>query len=136
MTSPDTSKRIVFVDQVVADFRRLVRAEIWEETSRCAWLLIGPHGAVQFVFMSFNNETAFPQTELTEVAVDVGFHSAVPIEYADTQRECDVVPGSEVCYYDGSGLEAQLWMREWHLVHFDENWMWDNLYKKYRCVFG
>ncbi len=86
------------------------------------WLLIGPKGAIQFVVYTgwhlpevrdeleakfLKNPDEVGLRIRRPMPADLGYHSPVPM-YADQGMmtdDCDVLGG--VCYYDGSGLQAE-----------------------------
>src|SRR3954469_667919 len=75
------------------------------------FVLKGPNGAVQFMV---NFGVYLPSvTHVTPGEIhgfDVGYHAPTPQYEEQTECECEHLPGGK-CYYDGSGLRAEEWVR-------------------------
>lgn len=87
------------------------------------FFLHGQEGSVQFVFWTdwlptWYEEGAFghkrfkpdhnPQLlNFYPMAVDIGYHSRHPRYETHEPMSCDVVPGMDQCYYDGSSMMAE-----------------------------
>jgi hypothetical protein len=109
----------------------------------------GNKGAVQFAVYTdwhlpnvqdeqTNRGTIYPYG-LKPMGADVGYHSAVP-QYEGQEPfsgpgECKMVPEGESCYYDGSGLRAEEWVRDILLPKGSEG-VWAALKEKYTRMFG
>lgn len=92
------------------------------------WYLRGENGAIQFVTSTnwflpnvqreFDLKTATSpdivsqlRTFHTPFATDIGYHSYVPrYEGQDPMGDCQVLHGKP-CYYDGSGLQAEKFLK-------------------------
>jgi hypothetical protein len=85
-------------------------------------ILIGEKGAVQFVFNTGMR------------GWDVGYHAKVPQYDEQTSMECTYLEQGH-CYYDGSSLMADDWMREWLASEEDEEFIWKRLEEYYRDRF-
>ncbi len=78
------------------------------------FLLKGPEGIVQFLFYSGIMLPAVAD-ELAEKAMgfrtwmgaDLGYHSPKPVWEGQAEMPCDLMPTGK-CYYDGSGLQAEV----------------------------
>lgn len=92
------------------------------ERQTIRYVLLGPKGAVQFVYWRTTGESAAFSAEMRTkygpregdvsdedggwlTAVDLGFHSRAPMKWQDRteSRECEYVGK---CWYDGSGMHA------------------------------
>lgn len=63
---------------------------------------------------------------------DVGYHSPKPMYDGQHKMEkCDHLEGG--CYYDGSGLRAQEWVKDF--VMGGTNWLWPKLEEEYKYRF-
>jgi hypothetical protein len=73
------------------------------------------------------------------MGIDVGYHSPKPMyEEQDAlcgPGECKYVPEGESCYYDGSGLRADQWVRDFLLPKGSEG-IWEALKEEYVRLFG
>ena len=107
------------------------------------FILQGPLGAVQFV-MSTNWMLEHVQKELDQrtdrprfldrpMGTDVGYHSPKPMYEGQTSMDCDLIEGGQ-CYYDGSGLLADQWLRE-ILIPEGSDGIWKALEKRYHETF-
>jgi hypothetical protein len=113
------------------------------------FILKGDKGAVQFALYT-DWQLPHIQDERKNVAVatlyglkpfgfDVGYHATVP-QYEGQEPmcgpgECKCVPEGESCYYDGSGLRAEEWVRNVLLPHGSEG-VWAALKEEYIRMFG
>lgn len=91
------------------------------------FILIGPLGAVQFVYMT--------TLDGKDLAVDLGYHSRTP-RYEDqsiTRPSCPYL-NDEPCYYDGSSLNADTPLRIYR--HDGEEALWSYLNNYYNEVFA
>lgn len=82
--------------------------------------LIGELGAVQFILatnwqlphvekeFNSNNMCKYDHHMLKPLPVDIGYHSPKPMYEGQSGRECNIIP-EKFCYYDGSGLNAQMY---------------------------
>lgn len=117
------------------------------------FVLKGPSGAVQFLIgtdwylPSIQSEIdakdrAFRLVNpslylLRPNGYDVGYHSPRP-QYKGHEaisEKCPYIPGNGGCYYDGSGLRADEWVRDILLPHGSDG-VWKALEAEYRAVFG
>lgn len=64
---------------------------------------------------------------------DLGYHSKAPKFESHQARECDMLPEGE-CYYDGSGLNADLLIEGF--LNGGDDWVWNRLEAYYEHVFG
>ncbi len=76
---------------------------------------------------------------LKPMGVDVGYHATEP-QYEGQDKfcgpgECNLVPEGESCYYDGSGLRAEEWVRNILLPKGSEG-IWEALKEEYTGRFG
>jgi hypothetical protein len=104
------------------------------------FVLKGPRGAVQFL--------VYTNWQLSHVAVvnerhnhdhllckpmgaDVGYHSPVPTYDGQTsiRSACPYLDGKP-CYYDGSGLRAEIWLNE-ILLPLGSDGVWKALEQEY-----
>jgi hypothetical protein len=115
------------------------------------FVLKGPKGAVQFKIGTDwypphvqRSDTGRRLQELTgysgvrPAGYDVGYHSAEPMyegqEPMGEPGECAYVPEGCACYYDGSGLRADDWVKS-HLLRGGSEAVWAALEKEYRALF-
>lgn len=123
----------VLVDDVVGDFRRLVRRD--PVLSYQTWhVLIGPKGAVQFVWMQVppGLSRMYPDGRM---GTDLGYHAYSPQFDDDEAMECDLLVGQDRCYYDGSALWADRVLNVWRAHDYDDGWLWAYLANAYRHTF-
>lgn len=110
---------------------------------RINFIVKGPLGAVQFVIgTDWYTDSArehlrgFPASPHDEPVVgwDVGYHSPRPRYEGQkpVKQTCDLVGGG-TCYYDGSTLRADAWLK--HFIIGGSDWMWPHLEALYRHEF-
>lgn len=89
------------------------------------FVLRGSEGAVQFLIYtdwlpswvcdgSFGKTFKHPPSptyDLFPMAADLGYHWPTPRYEGQEERDCDLLPSGK-CFYDGSGLNAELVMAE------------------------
>ena len=108
--------------------------------------LKGPHGAVQFILstnwqlphVQKETDTRLPLPDMPylfhqPMAVDLGYHSKIPIREGQTciQQDCEFTSGP--CYYDGSTLEAD---RIFNILREEgDKGVWRELAIYYRAIF-
>ena len=113
------------------------------------FVLKGPHGAIQFKFSApFYPEHVFKEhMERNDISAlellyrpngyDVGYHSPRPMyEGQDpicTDGSCPYVEGKH-CYYDGSGLRADDWLKEF--LAGGTEWLWPVMEAEYHARFN
>ena len=113
---------------------------------RITFVLEGPLGATQFMFSvpfylqstldEWNKKYYSPDTKV--LGYDVGYHSPKPM-YEDQKPmsgKCEHVEGG-TCYYDGSGLRADDWVREIFSIKGEklEDTIWKKLEEEYNYRF-
>lgn len=113
------------------------------------FILKGDKGAVQFAVYTdwylphvqdeMKGRDAIGISGLRPMGVDVGYHATVP-QYEGQEPmcgpgECKCVPEGESCYYDGSGLRADQWVRDFLLPKGSEG-IWEALKEEYVRLFG
>jgi hypothetical protein len=113
-------------------------------------ILQGPKGAVQFTVYwpiylphvererDWSKERSFGSEHgRAPMGADVGYHSPKPMYDDQTCRDCDLLEGGK-CYYDGSGLAADRWVKEVFSVRgvHPEDGIWWRLENEYRELFG
>lgn len=112
---------------------RKIQFEPSEGRMRVRFLLIGPEGAVQFLWnvpTKGRHEYPFEWVHAPE-GWDVGFHALTPRDWQDESdfMECDLLSTGR-CYYDGSSLQGeelgQKFMAE------GEDVVWEYLEERYR----
>jgi hypothetical protein len=113
------------------------------------FILKGDKGAVQFAVYT---DWYLPHVQdeqkgrdlrgisgLKPMGTDVGYHSPKPMYEEQTSicgpGECKYVPEGESCYYDGSGLRADQWVRDILLPKGSEG-IWEALKEEYTTIFG
>jgi hypothetical protein len=99
--------------------------ELDTDSERKAVYIKGPEGAVQFVCLDLGNGKLMP--------MDVGYHSPTPRyegQYGD--ENCHVI--GKQCYYDGSSLSADIYLRT--LVNKGDQALIDKLVGYYNSVFN
>lgn len=64
---------------------------------------------------------------------DVGYHSPVPMYEDQRSMECELIEGGK-CYYDGSGLRADEWVKEIFSLRGKrpEELIWEKLEQEYK----
>lgn len=110
------------------------------------FIVKGSKGAVQFLIsvhaflphVERDTPSLRRHSEEKISGYDVGYHSKVPQFDGQTpmSRECDILGGT--CYYDGSSLAADRWVKEIFSIrgeHPDEH-MWKKLEAEYVERFG
>lgn len=122
---------------------------------RMRFLLVGPHGATQFLLGTgwYLPETyrwwldsgrmppgrfGGPLNELDPrhgpaMPADLGYHAYEPRYEDQSSYECDVLANTERCYYDGSGLNAEPVFDR--LLREGEDGVWAELWDYYRSLF-
>lgn len=90
-------------------------------------ILIGPHGAVQFVWM--------PQfvSQLEAFGVDLSCHHREPPEGEYESRKCDLLAGQDFCYWTTSALAGLDLMQLWGQRGREPEWIWTTLCMYYQC---
>ena len=66
------------------------------------------------------------------MAADLGYHALVPQYEEQAERDC-CYTSSGKCYYDGSGLNAELLVE--NFISQGEPYLWSALEAYYRCCF-
>lgn len=110
---------------------------------KITFLLIGEKGAVQWMigtgwytasarehlrgFVDRHDKSGAP------TPWDLGYHSKVPRyeHHTSSHKDCEFTGGP--CYYDGSGLNAELLMERF--LEEGEAYLWPALEAYYRCTF-
>lgn len=147
--SPDERlKEEHVLDEVVGDMRRVITRSGGSRDSASEgmtwYVLIGPHGAVQFAYISYPSEP-YLSGIISDVVkdgkrllgADVGYHAYEPQYDGQYSMECEWLLGQRECYYDGSGLEAEYWLQAWQEFDFDnDEWVWQRLHIFYERMFG
>lgn len=140
--SPAFSRSVSFRPSF--DFRRGGAANDYGIGSvRITFRLVGEKGAVQwmigtdwFVESARKHLATFPRRDWDDGRApkgwDLGYHSPTPHYEGQESRECDLLPGGH-CYYDGSGLNADL-LIEGFLAGGDD-WVWSRLEAYYANTF-
>ena len=113
---------------------------------RMLFVLIGEKGAVQWMIGTEwypeaarehmerveREEHLLPrETKLHPMGWDLGYHSPVPMYEGQKPRDCDFLGGT--CYYDGSGLQADLLIEGF--INGGEEWVWGRLEAVYHNRF-
>jgi len=104
---------------------------------RIRFVLKGELGAVQWMIgTSWDVESARKPTPWRDGTKpdgwDLGYHSPRPLYEGQTHMDsCDVLPGP--CYYDGSGLNAELLIE--NFISQGTDYVWKALEAYYRCTF-
>lgn len=104
--------------------------------------LHGPEGAIQFKFSRCTGRAAEIAREFASLYAwledgtplmgwDLGYHSPVPTYEGQSLMEggCEILPGG-LCYYDGSGLQAEKLLKGWIRAGSDQ-WLIDQLVDSY-----
>lgn len=109
------------------------------------FILKGPRGAIQFMIgisaylPHVLNDTPGLRRDLGEITGwDVGYHSYTPKhEGQQPTGPCEFLEDSKVCYYDGSALHADDWVKEIFSVRGEhpDKLMWQKLENEYYEVF-
>lgn len=112
------------------------------------FILKGKKGATQFmvsfgVYLPHLVQEALskgerPYGEGKISGFDVGYHAYVPqFEGQTPMKNCDIFSG-EPCYYDGSSLRADDWVKEIFSIQGDapDARVWEKLEEEYRERFG
>lgn len=121
------------LDEVVGDMRRVITKDAHDVHTW--YILVGPHGAVQFAYMELPEEIDLPIAPEKFMGTDVGYHAYEPRYEDHRPMECEWLLGTSRCYYDGSGLAADEWLRAWRASGWDPEWVWQNLSNYYRYTF-
>lgn len=105
----------------------------------CRMVLLGELGATQF---SFSTGMYLPHVEaeleaknstgLKPMGYDVGYHSSKPQYEGQSERGCDLLPGKK-CFYDGSSLRAEEWMKIF--IEEGSEKIWGMLEENYQELF-
>jgi hypothetical protein len=103
--------------------------------------LIGPRGAVQFVFYSAQHlkhvanelRASLGYNPFHGMGADIGYHAITPQYQGQECGDCTLLPGGK-CYYDGSGLAASEFEDEF--VAGGSEIVWPMLKQKYNEWFG
>lgn len=104
--------------------------------------LIGPRGAVQFIFYSAQHLRHVADELLARagkynpfhgMGADVGYHSPTPHYEGQHCHECNLLPGGQ-CYYDGSSLAASEF--EDTFIAGGSDVVWPMLEQRYKETFG
>jgi hypothetical protein len=104
---------------------------------RIRFVLKGPLGAVQWMigtlwYVASARRPGLDRDPQRPMGWDLGYHSPAPMYDGDSPMDsCDVLDGE--CYYDGSGLNADLLIENF-LEHGD-TYVWAALEAYYRCTF-
>jgi hypothetical protein len=103
------------------------------------WYLRGPAGGAHFLMVTdwipgqrwrghgLSPEGTNDTWDMYPMGIDVGYHSPRP-RFEDqfiTKSECDLVPKSSPCYWDGSGLRAMELAKRF--IHEGEPVIWAEL---------
>jgi len=128
------------IDVVVGDMRRVVRVTVGITYN----VLVGPHGAVQFVYARTYAENERGMRDAGDVVkngesvigFDVGYH-AYERRYEDQySTECEWLLGQRNCFYDGLSGPARDWLLDWQDHNIDDDeWVWGRLGRYYERVF-
>jgi hypothetical protein len=97
------------------------------EDAYTVWLVHGPVGSVQFVYLAKPDHPFHIQQ-----ALDLGRHADAPQHDHEDAMACKYRPSGR-CYYDGSSLSAGLMVRTFYRE--GEEAAWRALEACYRCVF-
>ena len=104
---------------------------------RMEWLLHGDEGVVQFVAWITGKPRAGTSGLLREYefyVVDLGYHSPTPRYEGQMQMEaCEFMPDGKGCFYDGSGLNADVLWRK--AMEGGSEVLWSGLEGYYRELF-
>lgn len=121
------------LDEVVGDMRRVI---VTAEGSAMTWhVLVGPHGAVQFAYLELHPKASEIMGGQDMMGADVGYHAYEPRYEGQVAMDCEWLVGQRQCFYDGSGLAAEDWLREWRATGLNASWVWDKLLDLYRHTF-
>lgn len=126
----------ILEDAVVGDFRQVVQQNGKLPHQQYFYILIGPHGAVQFAWMSTGNFGVEMPGVGKVMGVDVGYHAYERQHTDQLHAECPWLVGTDKCYYDGSGLRADGWLRAWEDHSFKPEIIWGWLMDYYLEVFS
>lgn len=102
------------------------------------WYLRGPLGVVQFVMFTdwppSQPSSRFYSTgrRMFPMAADLGWHATSPQYDGQEGQECDLLRGGGTCFYDGSGLNAELVMERFFVE--GETAIWAALTDAYRYL--
>ncbi len=99
------------------------------------FLVHGEEGTVQFVMYTgwYPTESSYLSSEMGLVMpVDLGYHAVKPQYEGQSSMECQYLPGGK-CYYDGSGLKAEVAYKT--LINAGENDLWRFLTEYYLYLF-
>lgn len=110
--------------------------------NRIRFIVIGPKGAVQWIIgagwyvkQAREHLAQFPHRHddaRKPDGWDLGYHSPKAMYDSQKANDCDLLSGGK-CFYDGSGLNADL-LIEGFLARGTE-WLWPKLEEYYRCIF-
>ena len=130
----ETTQIEIIEDSVVGDFRRVVQENPGHNRY---YILIGPGGAVQFAVMATGGSFGvdFPGMGVV-MGMEVGYHAYEQSHEYELHSECPWLLGTDKCYYDGSGLEADAWLKTWSAHQFEPNFLWALLMNYYTEVFS
>ena len=92
----------------------LIREQVWTDHD-CRWYVKGPGLVVQFVQVCAGHKW---------LPVDLGYHANVAMWQGQKGDFCDLLPGG-MCYYDGSGLTADIVGKG--LRENGAEWVWEYL---------
>lgn len=105
--------------------------------------LIGPKGAVQFIFYSAQHlrhvademlaRTGRAYNPFHGMGADIGYHSATPRYEGQSSTKCNLLPGGQ-CYCDGSALAASEF--EDTFIAGGSDAVWPMLEQRYKDLFG
>lgn len=101
------------------------------------FFLVGPAGTIQFVTSTGWHLPRVVDEGIkgTLMAYDIGYHSPKSMYEGQTvlTTECELVEGG-TCYYDGSGLQADAFLRI--LIEQGSDALWAALEKRYHVWLG
>ena len=104
------------------------------------FVLVGREGAVHFVLYTdwflpaVQEELGHGDKPVRPHGVDVGYHSPRPMFSGQDARDSCSYLGGKPCYYDGSSLRADDWVKDVLLPHGSEG-VWNALVDEYEAVF-
>lgn len=125
------------VDEVVGDMRRIqwefhfIEGHVPKMGKKVYYILVGPKGAVQFAYMWHEG---LPEKDRI-MGMDVGYHSYEPMYENQGATDCDLMMGQDYCYYDGSGLRADGWVKMWLEADRNDEVIWTALKSEYEAIF-
>ena len=103
----------------------------------CTMLLKGNRGAVEFVFgtgIYLPNVADEMRCNYGSMGHIVGYHSPKPIYYGQDPMHNNCAYTGGKCYYDGSALRADEWLKT--LIVEGDGAIWSMLEKDYVDLFG